>query len=238
MSFEPNSVFLPVQCLVKIWALVFVWYSDLSYWRQHPGSATCWACIAQPVMEKAELCGCLCWHHQPWAQSVVHPPCLPRASSACPTGQPGPSVWSIPVPKCMWKLLSNGLLHCHALSCLEGMYLGEHQLPEAARGCQCGCKKTPKYACGRYNKPYLACSLTSHKSASSKETHSGLVFILRKRGCWSAITTAPSPQSILRALWLPGRGHYSFLRNVQKRMPLNGLCKILWHILMRNSLQK
>lgn len=217
MSFEPSSVFLPVQCLVKVWALVFVWYSDLSYWRPYPGSATCWLCITQPVMEKVELWGGWCWCHQPWAQSATHPRCLSRASSACPTDQPGPSAWGIPVPKCMWKLISNGLFHSHTRPCLGGRCLGEHQPPEAARGHQCGCKKTPKYACGKYNKPYLACHLTSHKSASSKETHSsGLVFIPWKRGCWSAITTAPSPQSILRALWLPG-GALWFLRNMCKK---------------------
>lgn len=136
------------------------------------------------------------------------------------------------------KLISNGLLHSQnpPPPCPRGRCLGEHQLPEAARGCQCGPKKTPKCAFGRYNKLYLACSLTRHKSASSKETHSsGLVFI-PQRGWWSAITTglqAPSPRSILRALpGLPGgplKNHLPFL-SCKQRMPLNGFCKTFFHI--------
>lgn len=92
------------QCLLKVWALDLVWYSDLSQWRPYPGSATCWARIAQTVREKVDLCGCLCWHHQPWAQSAMHPPRLPPASSACPTAQLGPSAWGIPEPKCTWQI--------------------------------------------------------------------------------------------------------------------------------------
>lgn len=166
----------------------------------------------------------------------MHPPCLPHASSACPTAQLGPSAWCIPVhPKVHGgKLFSNGLLHSHALPppCPGGRCLGEHQLPEAVRGLQCGCKKTPKYAFGRCNKPNLACSLTSHKSASSKETHSsGLVFI-PQRGPGGLQSPHPPVHRASRGLCDFQGGHCSFLRNMKhlRNMPFLS-CKKECHLM-------